>query len=124
MFFVAYELLSLTNWQLAFNRDDDEGFAIMSRHCYPIETHRVFKRTRLQKLKEALISLKDPGENETALVNGEGTTIADVPRPKPGGKMNNKSSDVNKTTNDGGCTKQATLKTVTGGDLGLWPPTL
>ncbi|GAB4859051.1 hypothetical protein Ancab_010516 [Ancistrocladus abbreviatus] len=35
--------------------------------------------------------------------------------------MNNKSSDVNKTMNDGGCTKQATLKTVLAETLGYGP---
>ncbi|GAB4859060.1 hypothetical protein Ancab_010525 [Ancistrocladus abbreviatus] len=78
-------------------------------------------RTTLQKLKEAPISLKDPGGSEFALVNGEGTTVANVPKPKPGGKMNNKSSDVDKTTNDGGCTKEATLKAVLAETLGYGP---
>ncbi|GAB4825612.1 hypothetical protein Ancab_008486 [Ancistrocladus abbreviatus] len=106
---------------LRSHRDDDKGFAIMSRHRYPIETCRVFERTMLPKLKEALTALKDPGENESASVNGDGINVSDAPKAKLGGKKSGKSPDVNKTANDGGRSKQATLKIVLGEALGYGP---
>ncbi|KAJ0232409.1 Uncharacterized protein HA466_0290590 [Hirschfeldia incana] len=86
---------------LRSHRDDNKGFAIMSRHRYPIEICRVFERTTASKLQESLtaFSVKDheAKDNETKEQNGG----------KKGGKSNE--------------AKQFTLKNILGDALGYGP---
>ncbi|KAL9251567.1 Ribosome quality control complex subunit NEMF-like protein [Drosera capensis] len=108
---------------LRSHRDDDKGFAIMSRHRYPIETCRAFERTTLEKLKLALTMPKGLEELSTADVNdsaaGEGGT--DMNKAKHGGKKMGKSSNKNDTSNDSARAKQVTLKALLGEALGYGP---
>lgn len=108
---------------LRSHRDDDKGFAIMSRHRYPIETCRAFERTTLEKLKLALTMPKGLDELSTADVNdsvaGEGGT--DMNKAKHGGKKMGKSSNKNDTSNDSARAKQVTLKALLGEALGYGP---
>ncbi|CAA7043447.1 unnamed protein product [Microthlaspi erraticum] len=89
---------------LRSHRDDNKGFAIMSRHRYPIEICRVFERTTVSKLQESLtaFSLKDheAKDIETKEQNGG----------KKGGKSNDSSG-----------AKQFTLKNILGDILGYGP---
>ncbi|GMH29151.1 hypothetical protein Nepgr_030994 [Nepenthes gracilis] len=106
---------------LRSHRDDDKGFAIMSRHRYPTEICRVFERTSMEKLKEALKYSKYTGKDELFEVSPNGTDLSDVPTRKQGGRNSLRSSDVNKVSYDGAHTKQATLKMVLGEALGYGP---
>lgn len=85
-------------------RDDNKGFAIMSRHRYPIEICRVFERTTVSKLQEALtaFSLKDHQAKLTESKEQNGS--------KKGGKFN-----------DATGAKQYTLKNILGDALGYGP---
>ncbi|KAI7980477.1 Nuclear export mediator factor Nemf [Camellia lanceoleosa] len=106
---------------LRSHRDDDKGFAIMSRHRYPIEICRVFERTTIAKLQEALASLKEVDSNDNARSDEGGTNDTDVPKGKQGNRKNGKLSESNKTPNDGARAKQATLKSFLGEALGYGP---
>ncbi|ESQ43661.1 hypothetical protein EUTSA_v10012510mg [Eutrema salsugineum] len=90
---------------LRSHRDDNKGFAIMSRHRYPIEICRVFERTTVSKLQEALtaFSLKDheAKDNESKEQNVG----------KKGGKSIDSSTGA----------KQFTLKNILGDALGYGP---
>lgn len=99
---------------LRSHRDDDKGLAIMSRHRYPIERCRVFERTTVTKLLEALTSTKEPDENESIDVIEGGSNVPDT-------KEKNSSR---KKTNDGARAKQATLKNLLGEGLGYGPALL
>lgn len=76
----------------------------MSRHRYPIEICRVFERTTISKLQEALtaFSLKDHEATHTEL------------KEQNGGKKGGKS-------NDSTVAKQYTLKNILGDALGYGP---
>ncbi|CAH2070626.1 unnamed protein product [Thlaspi arvense] len=89
---------------LRSHRDDNKGFAIMSRHRYPIEICRVFERTTVSKLQEALtaFSLKDLEAKD------------DEPKEQNGGKKGGKSNDYTGA-------KQFTLKNILGDALGYGP---
>ncbi|KAI8009630.1 Nuclear export mediator factor Nemf [Camellia lanceoleosa] len=106
---------------LRSHRDDDKGFAIMSRHRYPIEICRVFERTTIAKLQEALASLKEVDSNDNARSDEGGTNDTDVPKGKQGNRKNGKLSESNKTPNDGARAKQAMLKSFLGEALGYGP---
>ncbi|KAG7533630.1 NFACT protein C-terminal [Arabidopsis thaliana x Arabidopsis arenosa] len=89
---------------LRSHRDDNKGFAIMSRHRYPIEICRVFERTTVSKLQESLtaFSLKD---HEAKQIE---------PKEQNGGKKGGKS-------NDSTSAKLYTLKNILGDALGYGP---
>ncbi|OWM88012.1 hypothetical protein CDL15_Pgr016585 [Punica granatum] len=106
---------------LRSHRDDDKGFAIMSRHRYPTEFCRVFERTTTAKLQEALTSSKEPEDTEPVNINKGGKDISEVKTEKPGGRKGIKSSESTKHTSEGARTKQATLKSVLGEALGYGP---
>ncbi|KAF8111949.1 hypothetical protein N665_0070s0019 [Sinapis alba] len=83
---------------LRSHRDDNKGFAIMSRHRYPIEICRVFERTTVSKLQESLTAFShEAKDNESKEQNGG----------KKGGKSNE--------------AKQFTLKNILGDALGYGP---
>ncbi|CAH8390348.1 unnamed protein product [Eruca vesicaria subsp. sativa] len=86
---------------LRSHRDDNKGFAIMSRHRYPIEICRVFERTTASKLQESLtaFSLKDHEAKDNE------------PKEQNGGKKGGKSNEA----------KQFTLKNILGDALGYGP---
>lgn len=88
-------------------RDDDKGFAIMSRHRYPMESCRIFERTTTTKLQTALMSSKEGDNDETVKSNGNGTDVSNVEIEKQGFRKGGKS--------------HATLKIVLGEALGYGP---
>ncbi|KAF6175473.1 hypothetical protein GIB67_021963 [Kingdonia uniflora] len=105
---------------LRSHRDDDKGLTIMSRHRYPVEACRLFERSTITKLQEALTSFKEPDSKDKTEVNDEGS--AALSKEKFGSRKTGKSSDSSKKNdNDGGHTKQATLKIVLGEALGYGP---
>lgn len=110
-----YTVLTL----LRSHRDDDKGFAIMSRHRYPVETCRVFERSTNAKLKEAFESSNIVEEDEQ--VKEDGNSVMGSSKTKQSGKKGGKVSDVNKKGDDGGRVKQRTLKIVLGEGLGYGP---
>lgn len=87
-------------------RDDDKGFAIMSRHRYPVESCRVFERTTFEKLQTALLSSKEDENDEAIKANGNGSNASNVVKEK-------------QRTHKG--VKSATLKIVLGEALGYGP---
>lgn len=105
---------------LRSHRDDDKGFAIMSRHRYPIEISRAFERSTISKLREALESSNEHKEGEHIEIREDGSNVSDVPKTKTG-KKGGKISDANKTGNDRGHGKQRVLKTILGEGLGYGP---
>ncbi|XVE82322.1 hypothetical protein DITRI_Ditri15bG0139000 [Diplodiscus trichospermus] len=109
---------------LRSHRDDDKGFAIMSRHRYPTEICRVFERTTVSKLQAALNSSSEPDENEAIKVNEAGNNLP-VPREnekgREGSHKGGKPSVSNKTAGDNTRAKQSTLKNVLGEALGYGP---
>ncbi|XVF28164.1 hypothetical protein REPUB_Repub15cG0005300 [Reevesia pubescens] len=110
---------------LRSHRDDDKGFAIMSRHRYPTEICRHFERTTVSKLLAALTSSSEPDESEATKVNEAGNNLPDVPKEeekkKQGSHKGGKSSESNKSASDNARAKQATLKNVLGEALGYGP---
>lgn len=104
-----------------FNRDDDKGVAIMSRHRYPTEICRVFERTTVSKLQAALTSSRDPDNSESDKVNDGESNVDDTPKEKQGSCKGGKSSDSSKNTGVTTRAKQAILKTVLGEALGYGP---
>ncbi|GAB2265587.1 hypothetical protein Dimus_000626 [Dionaea muscipula] len=108
---------------LRSHRDDDKGFAIMSRHRYPIEICRIFKHTTLEMLKIALTTSKDLDEVSSVNINegGTGGGGSDANKTKHGGRKSEKSSDANNTSNGSARAKQATLKALLGEALGYGP---
>ncbi|KAA8531178.1 hypothetical protein F0562_005908 [Nyssa sinensis] len=106
---------------LRSHRDDDKGFAIMSRHRYPVEICRVFERTTTTKLQAALTNLKEPDDNDGIEGSETGNNITDAPKGKKDSCKGGKSSESNKNANDGTRAKQATLKIVLGEVLGYGP---
>ncbi|CAK8531516.1 unnamed protein product [Lathyrus sativus] len=92
---------------LRSHRDDDKGFAIMSRHRYPMESCRIFERTTTTKLQTALMSSKEGDNDEAVKSNGNGTDVSNVEREKQGSRKGGKS--------------HATLKIVLGEALGYGP---
>ncbi|KAG5404928.1 hypothetical protein IGI04_011047 [Brassica rapa subsp. trilocularis] len=86
---------------LRSHRDDNKGFAIMSRHRYPIEICRLFERTTASKLQESLtaFSLKDHEAKDSES------------KEQNGGKKGGKSNEA----------KQFTLKNILGDALGYGP---
>ncbi|XAR49723.1 hypothetical protein NMG60_11033005 [Bertholletia excelsa] len=106
---------------LRSHRDDDKGFAIMSRHCYPVELCRVFKRTTITTLQEALISLHNVDNNENIENNEVGTNDSGSSKAKQGNRKNGKLQESNKISSDGSRAKQGTLKAFLGEALGYGP---
>ncbi|KAK2990178.1 hypothetical protein RJ640_014630 [Escallonia rubra] len=115
------------SWLQAYNklltandRDDDKGFAIMSRHHYPVEICRVFGRTTSAKLQAALADRKELDNNEYVESSEGGNNVSDAPKGKQGSHKTGKSNESSKTS-DGSRVKQATLKVVLGEVLGYGP---
>ncbi|XP_059644113.1 uncharacterized protein LOC132285867 [Cornus florida] len=106
---------------LRSHRDDDKGFAIMSRHRYPVEICRVFERTTMTKLQAALTSSKEPDKNKDIEGTEPGNNVSNELKGKQGSRKGAKSSESNKNANDGARAKQATLKVVLGEILGYGP---
>lgn len=105
---------------LRSHRDDDKGLAIMSRHRYPIEASRVFERTTVAKLQEALESLKKkPDNKEPVEVDNAVIDNSNNLKDKNGNRKKEKSDS--KKSADGSRTKQATLKVTLGEALGYGP---
>ncbi|OVA16712.1 zinc finger protein [Macleaya cordata] len=106
---------------LRSHRDDDKGLAIMSRHRYPVEACRIFERTTTTKLQEVLTSLKEADENDSVELNEGSNDTSSTSKENNVNRKNGKPSNSNKNANDGGRSKQATLKTVLGEALGYGP---
>ncbi|XP_017975184.1 PREDICTED: nuclear export mediator factor NEMF homolog [Theobroma cacao] len=108
---------------LRSHRDDDKGFAIMSRHRYPTEICRHFERTTISKLQAALTSASEPVENEATKVNEAGNNLPDArkEKEKQDSRKGGKPSESNKKASDNTRAKQATLKNVLGEALGYGP---
>ncbi|KAM7279287.1 hypothetical protein ACFE04_006421 [Oxalis oulophora] len=101
---------------LRSHRDDDKGIAIMSRHRYPVEICRVFERTTLSKLQDAVAASLKEQENNEPVKEDESENKA--LKEKKGGKKGGKSSEP---TKDSVRSKQATLKQILGEALGYGP---
>ncbi|KAI3836240.1 hypothetical protein MKX03_018019 [Papaver bracteatum] len=93
----------------------------MSRHPYPIEACRLFTRTTATKLQEVLTSFDEADNKDTIEVNDGSNDASNTSTEKHGNRKNIKLSDANKNANDGGRSKQATLKVVLGEALGYGP---
>ncbi|XP_058196228.1 uncharacterized protein LOC131312467 isoform X2 [Rhododendron vialii] len=106
---------------LRSHRDDDKGFAIMSRHRYPVEICRVFERTTITKLVDAFASLKEVDHNDHTERNEGGMNDSSETKGKQGNRKSGKLSDSNKSSTDGSRAKQATLKAFLGEALGYGP---
>jgi len=102
-------------------RDDDKGLAIMSRHRYPVETCRVFKRTTTEKLQAALMSSSQTDKIEHVEDNEQGNGGSDVPQQKQVNQKSVKATNSTKKGNDGARAKSPTLKVVLGEALGYGP---
>lgn len=106
---------------LRSHRDDDKGFAIMSRHRYPVEICRVFERTTSEQLLAALVSSVKPENVESTGGSGQGSNNFDASQGKQKGGKSTKPGESKKNINDGGHAKQPTLKNVLGEALGYGP---
>ncbi|XP_004229033.1 uncharacterized protein [Solanum lycopersicum] len=104
---------------LRSHRDDDKGLAIMSRHRYPVETCRVFKRTTTEKLHAALMSSSQTDKIEHVEDNERGNGGSDVPQQKQVNQKSIKATNSTKKGNDRA--KSPTLKVVLGEALGYGP---
>lgn len=87
----------------------------MSRHRYPVEICRVFERTSSEKIQAAL---KHPVEPDGS---NYGNNASDTSEGKEGDGKSIKSTESKKIVNDGGRTKQRTLKLFFGEALGYGP---
>lgn len=106
---------------LRSHRDDDKGLAIMSRHRYPVEICRVFKRTTSEKLQAALMSSVQNDKIEHVEDNERGDDGSDAPQQKQGNPKSIKATNSTKKGNDGARAKSPTLKVVLGEALGYGP---
>lgn len=106
---------------LRSHRDDDKGFAIMSRHHYPVDICRVFERTTITKLVVAFASLKEVENNDRTERNEVGLNDSGETKGKQGNRKSGKLADPNKSSTDGSRAKQATLKAFLGEALGYGP---
>ncbi|XP_057524702.1 uncharacterized protein LOC130804315 isoform X2 [Amaranthus tricolor] len=111
---------------LRSHRDDDKGFAIMSRHRYPTELCRVFERSTSSKLKEALEASYNQGEDvdieaKDIETKEDGSNVSQTLKSKKNANKGGKVPDVNKARNDSSRSKQRTLKMVLGEGLGYGP---
>ncbi|GAV71665.1 zf-CCHC domain-containing protein/DUF814 domain-containing protein/FbpA domain-containing protein/DUF3441 domain-containing protein [Cephalotus follicularis] len=106
---------------LRSHRDDDKGFAIMSRHRYPTEICRVFERTTASKLQEALTCSKEEENDEPAKENEGGNNVSVTSKEKQVSRKGGKALEPNKNSKDGTRAKQATLKNILGEALGYGP---
>ncbi|MCL7036486.1 hypothetical protein MKW94_006315 [Papaver nudicaule] len=102
---------------LRSHRDDDKGLAIMSRHPYPMDACRLFTRTTATKLQEVLTSLNEADNKDPVEVNDASNASTE----KHVKSKNVKPTDSSKNANDGGRSKQATLKVALGDALGYGP---
>lgn len=91
----------------------------MSRHRYPVETCRVFKRTTTEKLHAALMSSSQTDKIEHVEDNERGNGGSDVPQQKQVNQKSIKATNSTKKGNDRA--KSPTLKVVLGEALGYGP---
>ncbi|XP_047338273.1 ribosome quality control complex subunit NEMF isoform X2 [Impatiens glandulifera] len=105
---------------LRSHRDDDKGFAIMSRHRYPVEICRNFERTSITKLQEAILSLNEADNNNSSLGNVSENAYPVSSKGKQDSKIE-KTSVISKNAPNGARSKQATLKAFLGEALGYGP---
>ncbi|KAL0290235.1 UNVERIFIED_CONTAM: Nuclear export mediator factor NEMF [Sesamum angustifolium] len=104
---------------LRSHRDDNKGFAIMSRHRYPVEQSRLFERTTREKMSRVLETLVQ-GNGDARLNTSElGDDSSNAPKEKQGEQKNVNPSELKKSDNNRA--KQATLKVVLGEALGYGP---
>ncbi|KAL0367831.1 UNVERIFIED_CONTAM: Nuclear export mediator factor NEMF [Sesamum radiatum] len=104
---------------LRSHRDDNKGFAIMSRHRYPVEQSRLFERTTREKMSRVLETLVQ-GNRDAHLNTSElGNDSSNAPKEKQGEQKNVNPSELKKSDNNRA--KQATLKVVLGEALGYGP---
>ncbi|GAA0144785.1 hypothetical protein LIER_05139 [Lithospermum erythrorhizon] len=106
---------------LRSHRDDDKGFAIMSRHRYPIEVFRTFERTTTEKLQANLISYVNPDKDLCPENNEVDDNSSGAHQGKQEKQKGTKPVESNTNAKDGGRAKQATLKVVLGEVLGYGP---
>ncbi|KAF3662432.1 putative 30S ribosomal protein S1, chloroplastic-like [Capsicum annuum] len=106
---------------LRSHRDDDKGVAIMSRHRYPVEICRVFKRTTTEKLQAALMSSAQTDKIEQVEDNERENDGSDAPQQKRGNQKSIKAANSTKKGNDSARAKSPTLKVVLGEALGYGP---
>ncbi|KAL7080822.1 hypothetical protein ACP275_14G002100 [Erythranthe tilingii] len=104
---------------LRSHRDDNKGFAIMSRHQYPVEQSRVFERTTKEKMLAALQSPVEGNIDEQLNNTEQGNGTSEPVIVNHGSKKNMKPSESKKS--DNARAKQATLKAVLGEALGYGP---
>ncbi|CAN6467248.1 unnamed protein product [Victoria cruziana] len=110
---------------LRSHRDDDKGFAVMSRHRYPIESCRVFERTSFQKLEASLMCSEkdDRMSNKSSRAEVESFNAKDLglQSEKEDLTISGKRSTWNKKQTDGEQGKKMTLKAILGDSLGYGP---
>ncbi|CAM8903062.1 unnamed protein product [Rhodiola kirilowii] len=103
---------------LRSHRDDDKGFAIMSRHRYPVEICRIFERTTAAKLEASLTASVEAVSKEDYETSVE-KNIA--PEEGQKGKQNKIGKNSSKKTSSAAQTKLPNLKYVLGEALGYGP---
>ncbi|KAL3505591.1 hypothetical protein ACH5RR_030973 [Cinchona calisaya] len=106
---------------LRSHRDDNKGFAIMSRHRYPVEICRIFERTSSEKLQAAITRPVEPDKMQYVDGSEHGNNASDVSQGKEGGHESTETIESNKKVNDGAHAKQPTLKVILGEALGYGP---
>ncbi|XP_010273525.1 PREDICTED: nuclear export mediator factor NEMF isoform X2 [Nelumbo nucifera] len=106
---------------LRSHRDDDKGFAIMSRHRYPIEACRIFEKTDITKLQVALTSSRAYDINDSVEVDGSSLNASNTSKGSQSSQKNGKLVPSNKIADSSSHAKQGTLKSVLGEVLGYGP---
>uniref|UniRef100_A0A7N1A1J9 CCHC-type domain-containing protein n=1 Tax=Kalanchoe fedtschenkoi TaxID=63787 RepID=A0A7N1A1J9_KALFE len=102
---------------LRSHRDDDKGFAIMSRHRYPVEICRIFERTTAAKLEAALTASEEAVSQENCETNEDKSVVHEGPT----GKQNKGGKSSVKKTSGTTLTKLPNLKYILGEALGYGP---
>ncbi|KAG9457739.1 hypothetical protein H6P81_002247 [Aristolochia fimbriata] len=112
------ELMVMT--LLRSHRDDDKGFAIMSRHPYPIDACRVFERTTMSKLQSALDTSVASEKNNSLEDDKSSHNASNRSKEKDTGKSK-QPSDPKKKSYASTNSKKHSLKAVLGEGLGYGP---
>ncbi|XP_020582235.1 LOW QUALITY PROTEIN: nuclear export mediator factor NEMF homolog [Phalaenopsis equestris] len=100
---------------LRSHRDDDKGLAIMSRHRYPVEACRVFKRTDFSKLKMSLTLCKTSDFTEESVFTEGGTNSSNL------FEQTKNVLGKNGKANDGARSNKTSLKAILGEALSYGP---
>ncbi|XP_020596156.1 nuclear export mediator factor Nemf-like, partial [Phalaenopsis equestris] len=100
---------------LRSHRDDDKGLAIMSRHRYPVEACRVFKRTDFSKLKMSLTLCKTSDFMEESVLTEGGTNSSNL------FEQTKNVLGKNGKANDGARSNKTSLKAILGEALSYGP---